>query len=95
MGTVVEHIPSSSRNKTAVLGEKRSADNISEIVRLRVKEWCYISGLLCITPDGNQQHATARKMPGLSLSTNSEDEYDTVDADTVVDYAIILGRAKI
>ena len=89
VGTVVEHIPSSSRNETASLGEKRPAENPSNVIRLRVKKWCYTSGL-CVTPDGNQQYATARKMPGLSLPANSEDECDTVDADTVVDYAIVL-----
>ena len=34
VGTVVEHIPSSSRNETAALGEKRPAENTSNVIRL-------------------------------------------------------------
>ena len=54
VGTVVGFIPSSSSNEDAVLGEKRPQSALAVSMHLKVKKWCYVSGLN-ILPDGSQQ----------------------------------------
>lgn len=86
VGTVVEYILSSNASETADLGSKRSS---TDTIEVRVKKWSYVSGLN-VTAEGSQQHATSRKMPGLSSSTDSDDEHDTISTTAITDYAIIL-----
>ena len=94
VGTVVEHVVCSQSDDGTVLGEKRSAGNIDKVTFVRLKKWSYVSGIK-IVPNNGQQYTTSRKMPGLSRPTNGEDEHDTIAADAITDYAVVLNYYKI